>query len=669
MTNLSIPERAWPIGNLASSIRKAGLALLTLALLGAAAVAFASTARAARTAYFADPLAGEISQFAVGPGGALTPLDPAAVSADGPLRLAMTPDGDDLYATADAGVLQYDVAPDGRLTPKSPALVPTADGMPYGVAVHPDGSSAYVTDQHRDEVLQYDIASDGRLVPKHPAAVAAGPFPSGVAVRPNGRTAYALVQGGITVFDIGAGGALERRAEQVDIANFAPSDVALTPNGRSLYATSLDGRVFQFDVAADGTPTPKSPAAVDLGPGVKPVGVAVVPDGSAVYVSTRSHSDEGDRRVFGFVVGADGRLAPGVSPPATVATPKLWFLTATPDGKSLFVAGGDGHLFDIGAGAFLTPKPTPAVDLEGAFGVVVSPNQAPIAGFTTSPATAGSPTRFDASVAVDPDGSIVRYDWDFGDGTVLRDGGPAPTHVYTRPGTYRATLVVTDNEGASTTTVFTGGTVLGNGTPGAQATRDIQVAAAPSAPRPPIVAPPQSLQPDLGKTLLADPVSGRIRVRLPGEERFARLEDIEELPIGSTIDARRGRVELTTVRSRRGSLQNGVFYAGVFKVRQRARDRFITELVLRGRIGPCPRGSQASIARVSRRRLWGGGRGRFRSRGRYSSAAVRGTRWLVEDRCDGTLTRVREGTVTVRDFVRKKKIVLKRGQRYLARPR
>jgi DNA-binding beta-propeller fold protein YncE len=600
------------------------------------------------------------------------------------LRLAMTPEGDDLYATGDDGILQYNVAPDGRLTPKSPPLEPVPPGagapqgdggaMPYAIAVHPDGGSAYVTDKHQGEVLQYDIAGDGRLVPKDPPSVIAGSSPSGIAIRPNGGTAYALVHGGIALFDVGAGGALVRRAQGVDIPGFAPEDLALTPDGRHLYATSADGRVLQFDVGPDGTPTEKSPAAVDLGPGVKPVGVAVVPNGSAVYVATQAHSDEGDRRVFAFTVGADGRLSPGASPPATVASPKLWFLTATPDGMSLFVAGVDGHLFDIGPGGLLTPKrPSSTVDLGAAFGVVVSPNQAPVAAFTTSAATAGAPVRFDASSAMDPDGSIVRYDWYFGDGTVLLDGGPAPTHVYANLGTYVATLVVTDNEGASTTTVFTGGTVLGHGTPAAQATRAIQVAAPaappPPPPPPPAVIPIQALQPELGKTLLADPVSGQVRVRLPGEERFQPLPDIEELPMGSTIDTRRGRVELTTVRDRRNQLQEGVFYAGLFTVRQRAKDRFITDLVLKGRIGPCPRRGQASIARVSRRRLWGSGRGRFRSRGRYSSAAVRGTRWLVEDTCDGTLTRVREGRVTVRDFVRDRRIVLRRGQRYLARPR
>jgi DNA-binding beta-propeller fold protein YncE len=623
-------------------------------------VAVVPTALAARTVYFADPAARSIAQFAVGPGGALTALGPAAVKADRPLRLAMTPEGDDLYATADDGILQYDVAADGRLTPKSPPMT-WAGGAPYAIAVHPGGTTAYVTELRRGLVLQYDIAADGRLVPKSPPAVAAGSFPSGIAVRPDGRTAYALVRGGIAVFDVGAGGALARRPERVD-ARGPLMDLALTPDGRHLYATSLKGYVLQFDVGADGRPTPKSPAALGLGGDARAIGIAVAPDGSAVYVTSRGHP----KRAFAFAVGPDGRLAPGATPAASVPTPTLWFLTASPDGKSLFVAGGDGHLFDLGAGGSLTPKASPRVELKGAFGVVVSPNQAPVADFTTSAPTAGLPTQFDASAAFDPDGSIVRYDWDFGDGTVVPDGGPTPSHVYTSPGDYTATLTVTDNEGASTSTIFTGGTALASGAPGAQASRQIRVAAAAVAPP----AAPQPLQPDLGRTLLAEPVSGLVRVRLPGQEQFQRLTDLALLPMGSTIDTRRGRVEVTTVRDqRRNRLQEGVFHAGIFVVRQRRRDRFVTELVLRERLGPCPRPGQASAARAARRRLWGNGSGRFRSRGRYSSAAVRGTRWLVEDRCRGTLTRVTQGTVTVRDFVRDRRIVLRRGQRYFASPR
>ena len=50
------------------------------------------------------------------------------------------------------------------------------------------------------------------------------------------------------------------------------------------------------------------------------------------------------------------------------------------------------------------------------------------------------------------------------------------------------------------------------------------------------------------------------------------------------------------------------------------------------------------------RRLWGDGRGRFRTRGRYGAATVRGTKWLTLDRCDGTKVRVVRGKVAVRDL-------------------
>ena len=66
-------------------------------------------------------------------------------------------------------------------------------------------------------------------------------------------------------------------------------------------------------------------------------------------------------------------------------------------------------------------------------------------------------------------------------------------------------------------------------------------------------------------------------------------------------------------------------------------------------------------------KLWGNGKGKFRSNGTYSSATVRGTVWLTQDECDGTLTRVRRGRVSVRDFMRKKTVTVKAGHSYLAR--
>jgi DNA-binding beta-propeller fold protein YncE len=493
----------------------------------------------------------------------------------------------------------------------------------------------------------------------------AGPAARGVAVSPSGATLYVLVAGSIAVFDVGAGGSLTRRADRVDVPSCELEDVALTPDGAHMYATSADGRVFQFAVAADGTPVSESPA--ELVTGGRPLGIAVAPDGSAVHVTSARKGWHGAARVLSFTVGADGTLAPaGEAEVPVVPWKRLGYLGVSPDGLSLFVAGGDGHLFGVGTGAAPVPKVPPAVDLHAALGVVVSPNQAPMASFEAAPGSAGSATQFDASGAADPDGTIVRYDWDFGDGTRLPDGGPSPQHVYTQPGTYTVTLVVTDNEGASTTTIFTGGTVLAGGGPGAQATRQIQVAAAAvtAPPLAPPILPAQDPIPDLGATLVAEPVSGTVRVRVAGTARFVPLQSVRELPLGSTLDTRRGRVEVATERRRRGRFQRGVFYGGLFKVRQSAATRFVTDLVLGGALTSCPQGS-ASAARGSRK-LWGNADGRFRTRGRHSSGAVRGTRWLTVDRCDGTLTVVREGTVAVRDFTLDRTVLVDEGERYLA---
>jgi PKD repeat protein len=81
-------------------------------------------------------------------------------------------------------------------------------------------------------------------------------------------------------------------------------------------------------------------------------------------------------------------------------------------------------------------------------------NTPPVAEFTRTPATGDAPldVAFDATGSHDPDGRIVRYDWDFdGDGGWdAYDSGPQVSHFYTRPGLYSARLRVTDDSGTQT---------------------------------------------------------------------------------------------------------------------------------------------------------------------------------------------------------------------------
>ncbi|MEJ5291999.1 MAG: PKD domain-containing protein [Candidatus Methanosuratincola sp.] len=82
-------------------------------------------------------------------------------------------------------------------------------------------------------------------------------------------------------------------------------------------------------------------------------------------------------------------------------------------------------------------------------------NQAPTARVTASPTSGYAPltVTFDGSGSVDPDGKIVSYAWNFGDG--YTGTGAAVSHTYTSPGTYTARLTVTDDRGAASTASVT----------------------------------------------------------------------------------------------------------------------------------------------------------------------------------------------------------------------
>ena len=196
--------------------------------------------------------------------------------------------------------------------------------------------------------------------------------------------------------------------------------------------------------------------------------------------------------------------------------------------------------------------------------------------------------------------------------------------------------------------------------------------------------------PVLGRSVNAEPVSGRVLVGVPAGAgtaarggarasqkgiRFVPLEEAKQIPVGSFFNTRRGRVRLQSATTRRARRQAGVFTGGLFQTLQSRRRSGggVFELRLKGssfKNCTVKASRKASASRRSKRRirrLSGNAKGRFRTRGRYSAATVRGTSWGVTDRCDGTLTRVFSGQVTVRDLRRKRNIRLRKGKRYLAR--
>jgi hypothetical protein len=179
---------------------------------------------------------------------------------------------------------------------------------------------------------------------------------------------------------------------------------------------------------------------------------------------------------------------------------------------------------------------------------------------------------------------------------------------------------------------------------------------------------PQPPPPVFAKTIEATPVFGTVLVQVPGSKTFVPLANVRTLPVGSVIDARKGRVRLEAANGK-GGFSFADFYEGVFKLLQKKTDKGIVQLDLFGAsFKSCGKGGIAADKKSkSIRHLWGQGSGKFRTSGRFATATLRGTTWLTDDQCGGTLVRVTVGSVTVRDIPKKKNVVVTAPNRYLAK--
>lgn len=144
-----------------------------------------------------------------------------------------------------------------------------------------------------------------------------------------------------------------------------------------------------------------------------------------------------------------------------------------------------------------------------------------------------------------------------------------------------------------------------------------------------------------GSRLTARLVAGKVRLR--HGTRYTALAGTRSIKVGSTLDARHGTVELT---ARIGSHeQTARFGAGIFRVRQDSSSAPVAIALAGAPFGSCKPGSHKVVRRLRATTE----RGRWQIVARQSVAGVaKAAGWVTQDRCDGTLTVVRAGTVTVR---------------------
>jgi predicted outer membrane repeat protein len=162
---------------------------------------------------------------------------------------------------------------------------------------------------------------------------------------------------------------------------------------------------------------------------------------------------------------------------------------------------------------------------------------------------------------------------------------------------------------------------------------------------------------------------GSVTIKVPGSKTFVTLGAGVQIPVGTVVDTRKGRVTLVAAADGKGGTATADFYDGLFKVGQTKGKKPITELKLVEKLSCKKSAKKATIAKKKKkkRRLWGDGHGKFRTKGSFSSATVRGTKWLVQDTCSTTTTKVDRGKVEVRDFVKKKTVFVKAHHKYVAK--
>ncbi len=276
------------------------------------------------------------------------------------------------------------------LSPLSPPTV-ASRVAPFGVAVSPGGESAYIVNTNSDRVSQYDIdPSTGRLSPKVRATVPTVEAPEFIAVSPNGRSAY-VTNGGashdISQYNINPlNGRLVPKTPAAVVVPTTPEDVAVTPDSKSAYVTTPYFVVYQYDIAPNGTLSPKDPPAVNTGSGAGSTSVAVAPDGKSAYVTSANPSDPfGAGTVSQYNINPlTGKLS--LKTPATVvAGPGNPFsIAVTPDGKNAYVVNLIGvagrrdtvsqYTINLATGR-LTPKvPARVAAGSGAHEVAVHPD-------------------------------------------------------------------------------------------------------------------------------------------------------------------------------------------------------------------------------------------------------------------------------------------------------
>jgi hypothetical protein len=450
-------------------------------------------------------------------------------------------------------------------------------------------------------------------------------------------------------------------------------DVSLAPSGSATFSMLTN---FSPSGQLIGAPTVVTGSASGVSQSAAALSGSVNPNGGPV---SDCHFDWGTTTAYGQTAACAS--SPGSGTTAVAVSAALSGLAASTTYHFRVVATNPSGTSAGGDQAFTTlPVASPPVLLSSSVPVVQGSSGAAFVG------------------VVDPEGLLTSAHFEYGLDPKYSGGGPV---VY--DGSTLGQVVGSDFGGHGVSAVVSGlvpnalyhvRLVASNSAGTVFAPDETFVTGRDPVPSVPVIARSANLVLVSGLVLIRAPQGSKLgaaRASAAGGlvkgQGFVPLTEARQVPIGSEIDARRGTLDVVVAsgharRTQRARLAGAVFASS--QARTGPLKGLTTFGLLEGAFSGAPSyrscgartavvGSSvaAQAARLSPSVLQtlraSDHGGRFRTRGRYSAATVRGTIWDTVDRCDGTLTVVKRGSVGVLDFARRKTITVRAGHSYLAK--
>lgn len=275
-----------------------------------------------------------------------------------PFGVAISPDGTSAYvANSSSGSVSV-------IDTKSRTVVATVTvgGQPQAVAFSPDGSRAYVTcsADPASFLAVLDTASRAVL-----ATVPLGGDPRGVVVTPDGAAAYVVNSGfgRVQVIDT----ASNMVANEIPLGSGNPGDafwIAMAPDGATAYVSNS----LSQNVAVVDTPSQSVVATIEVGG--SPYGVAIAPDGSRAYVTVAA----ADGSTFISVIDTAGYAVVDTVFPGSMDNAFGVGMAITPDGSRAYATGTCGgcnsvQAFDTASDAVVASM----APVDRSWGVAIGP--------------------------------------------------------------------------------------------------------------------------------------------------------------------------------------------------------------------------------------------------------------------------------------------------------